>query len=79
MFKEIFVSDSFQDAGAIEQIKMFFGMFCYSITGQHDKYCKKLVKKYVNIEDYDTVVVLTDIGVVTGAFIGLGKYKNIVI
>lgn len=59
--------------------KEFMKMCFYAATRRQKRYCKKLVSKYVDINQYEIAVVLTDVGIVSGAFIGLGEEKRIVI
>lgn len=63
----------------LSKMKIFLHMLLYAIIGQQTVYCKKLISKYVQNEEYDTAVVLTDSGIISGAFIALGKEKKIVI
>lgn len=62
-----------------EKLKTFIQMFFYAIIGQQTKYCKKIIRQYINCDEYEIAVVLTDSGIVSGAFIGLGREKKVVI
>lgn len=62
-----------------KKVGFFLQMLIYAIVGQQEKYCAKLIKKYLPDTNYDLAVVLTDVGIVSGAFIGLSKKKKTVI
>ena len=62
-----------------QRLVVFGQMFWYAIRGMQKKYCKRLVGKYINDEEYDIAVVLTDVGIVSGAFIALSDEKRVVI
>ncbi len=70
---------AYLNASIKTKAKEFFKMSFYAITGRQSQYCKKLISKYVNIDQYEIGVVLTDVGIVSGAFIGLGQEMQIVI
>lgn len=57
----------------------FIQMVFYAMIGQQEKYCTKIIKRYLLDIDYDLAVVLTDVGIISGAFIGLSKKKRTII
>ncbi len=80
IFEEI-ISDSqgYLTMSIGKKLKVFAEMFWYAIRGKQADFCKKMVSKYTKFEDYDIAVVLTDVGIVSGAFIGLSAEKKTVI
>ena len=62
-----------------QQLKIFFQMFGFAIIGQQKRFCRKFLNNYVNIDDYDEITVMTDVGLVSGLAIGLGSQKKVVI
>ena len=74
MFKTIFASDkNYSQAGMKEQLGAFASMFGCFITARRAAYCKKVLNRYVDdIDSYDELVVLNDIGLV-------GREKDVVI
>lgn len=70
---------AYLNASIKTKAKEFIKMCFYAIAGRQSQYCKKLISKYVNIDQYEIGVVLTDVGIVSGAFIGLGQEMQIVI
>lgn len=62
-----------------QRLRIFLQMFLYALRGKQKDFCRKLLGKYVKDEDYDIAVVLTDVGIVSGAFICMGDEKEIVI
>ena len=70
---------SFESAKLGKKLGMFVKMFFYYMRRKQLVFCKELLREYIDIDDYQRVVVLCDIGIVSGACIGLGKMKDIVI
>lgn len=62
-----------------ERLNVFLDMFVHAIIGKRESYCKKILGKFVRDDEYDCAVVLTDAGIISGAFIALGTEKKIVI
>ncbi len=81
MFKKIYASDkNYSQAGMKEQLGEFASMFSHALTGRRAGYCKKTLNRYVDdIDRYDELVVLNDIGLVGGLMIALGREKRVVI
>lgn len=59
--------------------KEFTKMLYYAIKGKQNVYCKNFVSKYIDFDQYEIAVVLTDVGIVSGAFVGLSREKKTVI
>lgn len=61
--------------------KIIFGlkMLTYALCGKQNVFCRKLLNNYVNIDEYDTIVVLTDSGMVSGACMTFGKEKHVAV
>ena len=80
IFSHIYRNDTdFSILPVSKKIKIFAKMLLYFICGQRTRYCRKFLSQYVNIDDYDELVVICDVGIVTGACIALGKEKKVVI
>ena len=80
IFKNVIKDDkNFNTLPTKEKLKVFLGMLGHLIIGKRRQYCKKMLNQYVNIDDYDRIVVLTGVGIVSGACIALSKEKDIVI
>ena len=80
IFENIFTDDKdFITVSMKEQVKIFFKMFGYALIGRQRRFCNNFLKKYVDIEKYDEINVMTDVGLVSGLCIGLGKTKKVVI
>lgn len=62
-----------------KRLGIFINMFLYAITGQQTKYCRKFIGQYVTSDEYDLTVVLTDVGIVSGMFIGVSAEQRTVI
>ncbi len=80
IFKEIY-SDSipFDSLSLKKKIGLFLKMFCYAVIGRQKAFAKKMLASYINGLDFDTAVILTDVGFISGLFCLFGKEKEIVI
>ncbi|MCR5532182.1 MAG: alpha-2,8-polysialyltransferase family protein [Lachnospiraceae bacterium] len=80
VFDRIITSDNNFDAlPALKKVSMVFGMFFHFITGRRAAYCRKMLNRYVVLDDYDELVVIADVGIVSGACVALGKEKDVII
>ncbi len=80
IFEKVIKSSlNFQTMSAKEKLPFFIKMCLYAITGKQRKYYKKFIEQFIPYDDYDIAVVLTDIGIVSGMFIGAGYEKKTVI
>ncbi len=81
IFKEIIrdTEGCFLTMSMGQRLKIFLQMFWYAIRGKQKIFCKTLLEKYIKDEDYEKAVVLTDVGIISGAFICMGDEKEIVI
>lgn len=61
------------------KLVLFFKMMLYALVGQQKMFAKKFLGKYVNTEEYDEFVILTDVGFVSGLFLTFAKEKKVVI
>ncbi|MDD5929236.1 MAG: glycosyltransferase family 52 [Spirochaetales bacterium] len=78
IFKEIY-SDSipFDSLSLKKKIGLFLKMFCYAVFGRQKAFAKKMIASYINGLDFDTAVILTDVGFISGMFCLLGDEKEI--
>lgn len=80
IFKKIIRDDKcFLTMPMKKRLGFFTDMFLHAITGQQMKYCKKFIGQYVPFQKYDLTVVLTDVGIISGMFIGASKERRTVI
>lgn len=80
IFSEIYTSET--DFSAMEtrkKCKMFLAMAFSFLTGRKKAYCRRLIRQFVDYEAYDEIVVIADVGFVSGACVALGQERNIVI
>ena len=80
IFQRIYRNDTdFSIMSITKKFRTFAGMFLYYIMGRRTAYCKKLINQYVNVDDYDTFVVISAVGVVAGACVALGKENEVIV
>lgn len=80
VFENIYADDKdFLAVPLGSQLKLFLQMFGYAIIGQQKCFCREFLNKYVNIDDYDEINIMTDVGLVSGLAVGLGSQKKVVI
>lgn len=80
IFKNIYrYNTEYTHMNSLGKAKIFLQMIAHALTHRQKEYCYKLLKQYVDIERYDTIVVMTDVGFVTGACLAFGKEKKVVI
>ena len=80
IFSKIYKSNlDYQTISLAKKIGIVFKMFLYFIFGQRKNYCKKLLKEYIPVDEYDEIVIIADVGIVSGACVTLGNEKKIVI
>ena len=80
IFENIYSDDKdFLAVPLSQQLKIFLQMFGYAIIGQQKSFCRKFLNNYVNIDEYDEINVMTDVGLVSGLAVGLSSQKKVVI
>ena len=80
IFSKVYADDKdYQTVSAAKKIGLAFGMIMFFIFGRRRNYCKRLLKEYVSIDDYDEIVIIADVGIVSGACVSLGQEKKVVI
>ena len=80
IFENIFRDDLyFSDLNVIKKTKLFLSMMFHFFVGRRTQMCKKILGKFVSVDQYDTIVVISDTGIVTGACVALGKEKEVII
>ncbi len=73
LFENVYKDDkAYSDESLGKQLALFAKMLGYFIVGQRKKLCRKQLKKYVDIDKYGKIVVLSDFGIVSGMAIGTG-------
>lgn len=80
IFKEIYSNSiPFDSLSLINKINLFLKMLCYAFLGKQKNFAKKILESYIHELDFDTAVILTDVGFVSGLFCLFGDEKEIVI
>ncbi len=80
IFDRIIRSDVCYEAVPIRsKLAMFVSMFVSWVFGRRRAYCRRLLGRFVQLDDYDEIVIIADVGVVSGACCALGKEKKVVI
>lgn len=80
IFSKIYKYDTdFSNMKIFKKLKMIMSMFMFFMIGKRKCFCRKLINSYVNIDDYNEIVVIADVGVVSGACVALGNEKEVII
>ncbi len=80
IFKHIYKDNTgYETAPVGEKASLFLSMLCHFLIGRRKAFCRKLLNRFVPLDDYDEIVVIAGVGIVSGACIALGKEKNIII
>lgn len=69
----------FSALSVANKFKMMTKMIWYFVTGRRTVYCRRILNKYVNLDEYDELVVIADVGIISGACVALGKEKQVII
>jgi len=68
IFKNVFKNDlEFINMSIFEQIRYFATMVGYACVHKQKKWCYKLLKQIIDIDQYECIEILTDSGIVPGA------------
>ena len=54
-------------------------MFLFALAGKQKSFSRRFINKFIDDSDFDTAVVLTDVGLVSGLFLTLAPEKEIII
>lgn len=80
IFDKVYRDDTdFSTLSAGKKLLTFLQMCGYFVLGRQKNFCRKLLNQYINCDDYDEMVVIGDMGVVSGACIALGQEKEVVV
>ena len=80
IFRRIYRDDTdYSVLPMANKVRIFARMVLYWILGHRTEYCRKLLNQYVNEKEYDEIVVIADVGVISGACVALGKEKEVII
>ena len=80
IFEKIYRSnDDFSSMTVGKKCKTFLQMIFFCIRRKQKDYCRKLLNHYVDLNEYDEIVVIADVGVVSGACVALGEEKKVII
>ena len=59
------------------KLKIFLSMIRNFAIGKKKYYCEKMLSEYVNLEVYDEITVIADVGMLSGACVALGQEKKL--
>ena len=80
VFKTIFRdTQQFDSMSLKKRLLIFLKMFFYALVGKQKKFSRNFINKFIGNYDFDTAVVLTDVGLVSGLFLTLAPEKEIII
>lgn len=80
IFSKIYKDDtSFDNLQAGKKALFLVEMIGCAALKKQKKFCKKLLNKYVTLDDYDEIVVIADVGFISGACVVLGDELDVVI
>ena len=80
IFENIIKDDTYySDLSLLNKFSTFFKMFIYFVFGNRTNMCKNLLSRLIDLDEYSTIVVISDTGIITGACVALGKEKEIII
>lgn len=80
IFDTIYRDDTdFSQLETIKKLRIFASMLVNFLLGRRKAYCHKLLNQFVDFDVYDEVVVIADVGIVSGACVALGREKKVII
>lgn len=80
IFKNIYRDTKpFDTLPLVKKLAIFIKMFLFALMGKQQVFSKMLIGKYINDNYFDTAVVLTDVGFISGLFLTLAPEKEIII
>ena len=80
IFQNIYTDDQdFAQVSLLSKIWLFTKMTAYYVVGRRKAYCRKLLNQYVDLNEYDELVVIADVGIVSGACVALAKEYEVII
>lgn len=60
-----------------KQLSAFLQMLLFALIGKQANFAKRVLRHYADLNKYEEIVVLTDVGFISGLFITLSKEKSI--
>ena len=80
IFKKVYRDTNPFDAMPIrKRFYLFIKMFFYALIGRQKTFSKQFISRYIDNLEFDTAVVLTDVGFISGLFLTLAPEKTIII
>ncbi len=80
LFEKIFKSNvDYSNMSIQKKIAIFMRMIFYCVAGRQKILCKKILNQFVNVALYDEIVIIAEVGVVSGACALLGDEKRVII
>ncbi len=80
VFNNVFRDNTgYETASAVKKASVFLSMVFHFIIGRRKAFCRKLLNRFVPLDDYDEIVVIAGVGIISGACIALGNEKNVII
>lgn len=80
IFSKIFTDDTdFLELPYAKKARIFIKLVAYYVIGQRKQCCKSILNEYVgNIDQYDELAAICDIGFISGLFALLGREKRVI-
>ena len=80
IFKTIYRDTlQFDSMSLLKRLIIFIKMFLFALVGKQKTFSRNFINKFIKDYDFDTAVVLTDVGLVSGLFLTLAPEKEIII
>lgn len=81
IFKRIIrKKEEFLSASAGRKAVIFLDMLANAVVGRQEALIRRFLKDYdVDVDAFDRLVVMTDVGLISGMVVSLGKHKDVVI
>jgi hypothetical protein len=80
IFKNIFRdTQQFDSMPLMKRLIIFIKMFLFALIGKQKFFSKKFIRNFIGDYDFDTAIVLTDVGLVSGLFLTFAPEKEIII
>lgn len=80
IFKTVFRDTlQFDSMSLLKRLLIFIKMFLFALVGKQKTFSRHFINNFIDDYDFDTAVVLTDVGLVSGLFLTLAPEKEIII
>ena len=80
IFDRIIRNDTgYESISSGKKLSMLASMFVSWVFGQRKAYCHRLLNRFVRLDEYDEIVIIADVGIVSGACCALSEEKKVII